>query len=192
MPVIDSGPPIVIVLGGFAGTGKTTLSKRLASDFHLPRLSSDTIAQLIASSKATQHSDINTYWLAYDLVFGLCEEFLRHGSSMVLDLNMGWSFQWQHLDTLKARYPYTRIIPIVLRCSRDVCLERIRQRYADDPTTSDLVEQYITVPHILDVWTFLEELDRPDIVSIDAAQPLENVYTDIVYILMQHLPRHKG
>ena len=189
LPAMDSATPVVIVLGGFAGTGKTTLSKRLAAEFQLPRLSSDTVGRLITSSKGIKDSHIDVYWLAYDLVFGLCGEFLQHGVSSVLDLNLGWSFQWQPLDALNVRYPQTRIVPILLHCSRDICLERICRRYAEDPTTSEPVEQYVTVPHSVNVWTFLEHLDRPDVYRIDAAQPLETVYANVKHILRQHLPK---
>ena len=81
--------PALIVLGGFAGTGKTTLSRRLAVDLGLPRLGTDTIGRTIRRSEAIKGWDINVQWIAHDVLFRLCEEFLRSGVSTILDMNMG-------------------------------------------------------------------------------------------------------
>jgi predicted kinase len=171
--------PTLIVIGGFAGTGKTTLARRLSRDFAIPRLSSDVIGQTISASKGTNGGDVDAFWIAYDVVFRMCEDFLADGLSVILDLNMGWTFQWERVDAIVARYPSITYIPIVLRCSLDVSLDRIRQRYADDPTSSDPPETYTTTPHILDVWRFLDRLDRPDVTVIDAARSEDEVYDAI-------------
>lgn len=67
--------PSLIVLGGFAGTGKTTLSRRLSVELCLPRLGADTIGRTIRGSEAIKGRDVNTQWIAHEVRFRLCEEY---------------------------------------------------------------------------------------------------------------------
>ena len=171
------------VIGGFAGTGKTYHSQRLSTELSIPRLSFDAIGQTISASRFFDTSS-NAIALAYDVVFGLCNDFLRYGVSAVLDLNMAWEFQWQHLDALRDQHPYVRCVAIILRAPWDVCLERIR-RHEANPNTSAPPEVFATTQHILDGWAFLERLDRPDIKVIDADRSETAVYEDIQHHVRQ-------
>ena len=100
MNSIENGSAALIVIGGFAGTGKTSLSKRLAAEFGIPRLSSDAIGRTISLLQGIQGQSVNATEIAFDVIFDLCAEFLRHGISTILDLNIGWAFQWEHLERL--------------------------------------------------------------------------------------------
>lgn len=170
----------LIVLGGFAGTGKTTHSRRLSSEFRIPRLGSDTIGRTIRNSRGIEQSDaVNAYWVAYDVLFRLCEEFIQAGVSTVLDLSMGWAFQWERLDTIRERHPEIRFLPIVLRCPKDICIERTRIRHNANPTYYDPPETYLNDPKLLAVWEYLDRLDRPEVYFVDAAKPEHGVYEEI-------------
>jgi len=35
----------------------------------------------------------DAYWIAYDVLSRLCEEFVQSGITVVLDMTMGWAFQ---------------------------------------------------------------------------------------------------
>ena len=170
--------PALIVLGGFAGTGKTTLARRLSAEWGIPTLGSDTIGRTISASEGIKDGAVNAYWIAYDVLFHLSEEFLRSGISVILDLNLGWAFQWQRLDAIRERHPQMLFVPIILRCPRELCLERIRRRHAGDPTSGP-PELYTTEQMHLGIWDFLERLDRPDVHVVDAAGPQEEVYEEI-------------
>lgn len=179
--------PAVIVLGGFPGSGKTTMTRRFACDWHLPRLASDTLGRTISASEALRGSDINAYWIAYEVFFVLCEEFLRSGLSVVLDLNLGWAFQWRHLDAIKDKYPDVLLVPIILHCPRKLCLERTQQRHAENPAHYDAPDVYRTDPKILAAGDYLDALDRPDIHRIDASRSADAVYRDVSRYLATRL-----
>jgi predicted kinase len=179
--------PTLIVIGGYPGSGKTSIARRLAVDLHLPRLSSDAIAQTIGASPGLQSQNINATWTAYDVAFDLCAEFIQAGVSTILDLNMGWAFQWQRLDELRAQHPVLRCVIIILHCARTVCHARIQQRHGLD-AAGDAAELFATEPRFLELWQFLEQLDRPDIQSIDAARPFDTVYHDVRQRLISSSP----
>jgi predicted kinase len=174
----------VIVLGGFVATGKTTLARRLGRELSAPRLSSDLIGQTIETSLGRGEAvGSNAYWAAYDVVFRLCEEFISCGLTVILDINMGWQFQWDYLDALQERHPDTLVVPIVLRCPWDTCVERARMRYTRDPSRAQPPEAYMEHEQTVEVWAFLERLHRPDVVFIDASRCEDEVYNDLVEAL---------
>jgi predicted kinase len=169
-------PAALIAVGGFAGTGKSSISRRLSGEFRIPRLGSDTLGRTLKSSLGSRRDEVDAYRLAYDLLFRLGEEFIQSGVSVILDLTMGWEFQWRHVDSIVRRYPWTLFLPIILRCSYEICIERIRQRHAANPDYYDPPELYQTEPKILGVWEYLDRLDRPDVHFVDAAGPHDEVY----------------
>jgi adenylate kinase family enzyme len=188
---VSKARPYVIILGGAPGTGKTTLSRRLAAQLRLPRLGADTIGRTIKASPALTDQSITAYWLAYDVLFRLCDEFLQSNVSHIVDVNLGWAFQWQHIDAMKHRYPRVIVLPIVLQCSRAMCLERIRARHAANPSYYDPPELFTTDAKFLRIWAFLEALDRPGVHRVNAAQELEDVYADITDYMRQRLTQSK-
>lgn len=126
-------PPALIIIGGFAGAGKTAVSRRLSGDLSIPRLGSDTIGRTVKRSAGIKSDEVNAYWIAYDVLFRLCEEFVASGVSTVLDLTMGWETQWQQVDGIVHRHPQTLFLTIILRCPYEQCIERTRQRHAANP-----------------------------------------------------------
>ena len=173
----DHGPPpALIVVGGFAGTGKSSISRRLSGEFRVPRLGSDTLGRTLRHSLGSRRDEVDAYRLAYDLLFRLSEEFIQSGVSVILDLTMGWEFQWHHADSIVRRYPQTLFLPIILRCAYETCIERIRQRHATNPDYYDPPELYRSEPKILRVWEYLACLNRPDIYFVDAGRPHDEVY----------------
>lgn len=171
--------PALIVIGGFAGTGKTAVSRRLASELSIPRLGSDTLGRTIKNSIGIKNGEVDAYWIAYELLFRLCEEFIQSGVSVILDLTMGWKFQWQHVDSITRQYPQALFLPVILRCHYKKCIERIRQRHEANPEYYDPPEIFMTEPKILRIWEFLMRLNRSNIHFVDAGRAHNEVYGEV-------------
>ena len=93
---------------------------------------------------AVQGQTVNTQWIAQDVLFTLCGEFLASGVSTILDLNLGWAFQWECLDAIAREQPDAVLLPILLRCAHAICLEPIRRRHAERPDRYDPPEVFTT------------------------------------------------
>jgi predicted kinase len=171
--------PALIVVGGFAGSGKSTLTRRLSGDLGIPRLGSDTISRVIRESEAVEGREVNAGWIAHDVVFGLCDDFLRSGISTILDLNMGRAFQWERVDAIARAHPEAQFLPIVLRCPREVCLERIARRHAERPDRYEPPAVFTTDAWVVATWDYLERLERPDVHVVDAAPGADAVYAEV-------------
>ena len=166
----------LIIIGGFSGTGKTAISRRLSAELGIPRLGSDTLGRTIRTSIGTHSSRVNAYWIAYEVLFRLCEEFIQAGVSTILDLTMGWEFQWQRVDEIMGQYPQTLFLPVILVCSREKCMARIRHRYEARPEYYDPPEVYATEPKNIGIWEYLTDLDRPAVRFVNAEGPYDEVY----------------
>ena len=176
--------PALIIIGGFAGTGKTAVSRRLSAELDIPRLGSDTLGRTIKSSVSIKKGEVDAYWIAYEVLFCLCEEFIQTGVSVILDLTMGWEFQWKSVDRIVQRQTGCSFLPMILRCSHEECLERIRQRHEANPEYYDPPEVYMTAPKQLSIRKYLADISRPSIRFIDADRPPNQVYADV----REHIP----
>ena len=174
----EEGESTLIVIGGPPGSGKTTAARRLSSELGTPLLGSDVVGRIIRSSEILppEHRE-DAYRIAYEVVFGLCEHYLGLGLSVILDINMAWEYQWDRLDEIAHGHPNTPVLRFVLRCPKDVCLERIQLRLQTEPTRSGIA--FFVDPVRAWVWEFFERLERSDASFVDAQGPEEAVYEEI-------------
>lgn len=165
--------PMLIVVGGFPGAGKSLIAGRLSRELSLPLLGSDTIGGMIRDALRGKAESPDAFRAGYELLFTLAETFLGSGCSVVVDTNMAWEFQWQRLDAIVENSPGVSFLPVILRCPRDVAVHRVTGRYEADGSRSTAEEILGRHPH---VWDYLEQLDRPDVRVVDAALEPELVY----------------
>jgi predicted kinase len=177
--------PLLIILGGFGGAGKTTLSRRLSTELGIPRLGSDDLIRIVGRSRVLADRASDVPWIAYDIFFGLAEDFLRTGLSVILDSNMGEAWRWQRIDAIRERQPEILILPIVLRVPIETCVERMRGRHANDPDNEIAAETIMAEPRHVRKWAFVETLDRSDIYFVDADRPKDAVYEEVRRYLLK-------
>ena len=181
----------LIAVGGFPGAGKTTVCRRLSSELNLPCLSSDIIGRTIEGSKGIGEGRIDAYRVAYDVLFRLCDEFIRSSASVILDLTLGWDFQWRKLDGILKRHPRTLFIPVVLRCPYEVCLERLEVRHRATPEGYAAPSYFRTEPKVRNIWNYLQELNRTEVHSVDASGGEDQVYEKVKQYVITRMPNRK-
>jgi predicted kinase len=164
--------PRLIAIGGYPGAGKSTVARRLSYEMGIPRLGSDMLGRTIRSAHPNV---VEPHRIGFFVLFALAEEFLADRCPVIVDTNMGWEFHWQRLDEIVARQHAT-FVPIILRCPKDVYLQRIVDRHNGDPEVEASVEKMQRMPHFERLCEFIDRLDRPDIHNIEAGEGPDETY----------------
>ena len=76
-----------------------------------------------------------------------------------------------------------KIVPVVLRCSRQTCLERIDRRHATEPSIYAPPSRFTTDPRILAVFDFVEAIDASRATLVDAEGTGDEVYTTVARLV---------
>ncbi len=185
---VNVNDPVLIAIGGFPGSGKTTISEKLSVELGIPILSSDSIGQLIRNSLNKTSTNFNASWIAFDTLFFLCREYIKNGSSVILDITLGWEFHWREIDKILEKYPQCSFLPIILDCEHERCIERVRTRFEN--RTEDRQREpefYKEEKKVVDQWTFLKNLDRKEVNLVDANDEICRVYDRVISHVNQQL-----
>jgi deoxyadenosine/deoxycytidine kinase len=175
--------PTLIVIGGFAGAGKTTIATKLSAKYNYPIFSSDTIND--AMRPVLQKSFHEVSPMAYQVMWYLIQKQLKAGVTLILDSNMCNAKVWDRLDMLRHDMPSIQILPIILQCSLDTHRARIEERGRTNKEHLNLGGD--SLEDVLFKYEFIEELQRPDLIRIDANGEPEKVYESVENLLQARL-----
>ena len=164
--------PCLIVVGGFAGAGKSTLARRLGRALALPFYEVDLVARTIADSRDFQGT--NAKGVAFDLFWMLAQTYLGNGNSLIFDQNMGRPQQWEKLKHICASVPDARMVIIILDCSYDLCVARFKAR-TEHPDLG-----YVDIHAHKYKWDYLNENNFPEAIRIDATRSEDEVFADVM------------
>ncbi|PAF29716.1 ATP-binding protein [Paenibacillus sp. 7516] len=131
--------PVLIFLIGSAGSGKSTIGKRLAAEHHLCYLDKDVVCNtftgklLEARGYSPHERDGNAYYrdivmdLEYETLLNVANDNLQLGRSVILDAPfVGYFHKSDYINQLISKYEWREVIPVVLRV--DVNVEVLQQR----------------------------------------------------------------
>lgn len=173
----------IIAIGGFPGSGKSSVASLLAADLRIPLLASDllgnTIKTILAEHAPGAVPSAIAFRAGYASLFGLAEVFVAHRCSVVVDVSLGWAFQWEALDLIHARHPDVELRPFILECSRQTCLRRLQERHLREPQRHPPVEDFLRQPQLDAVGELISAIDRPDVRRIDAERPVNEVFREL-------------
>jgi len=187
--------PIIIVITGLPGTGKTTLGQELARRYRLPFIYKDGIKELLFERLGWKDRPWSKVLgqASYDLLYYFLEAQLRASAPAIIESNFQAEFDAPRLEKLRARYPFT---PFQILCRTDgpVLVERYKRRpaqgerhpgHVDHLAYDELYEILLhgeQTPLPLDGPLF--EIDTNDLTAID--------YSKLYSALDMMLPQRAG
>ncbi len=123
--------------------------------------------------------------IAYKLMWHLIKKQLDVGMVIIVDTHMAAEHIWESLDALVRETPEVHVIPIILQAT----LETHRARIEDRGTTN---KEHLNLggdklEDVLFKYDFIEKLDRPDLLRIDANGNPQEVYELVEALVKEKL-----
>ncbi|MCE7743337.1 MAG: AAA family ATPase [Candidatus Heimdallarchaeota archaeon] len=125
-------PPIVILLAGLPGTGKSTLARKLSRRYRLEHISTDSIRKRIFRDVRRDHFGRGSYsnrqrMVVYDTIYYVLYTLLKHGVGCVLD---GTFYQ----DRMRAKVSRicdrfnAKFLLVIVTCPEETIRKRFEER----------------------------------------------------------------
>lgn len=171
----------LIVLGGFAGAGKTTIAGKLSAKYQYPVFSTDVINDAIRPLLHKSFHEASP--ISYEIMWYLVRQQLKNHVTVILDTHMCSERVWENLDAVHRDLPNVKIVPIILHCTLDVHKARIEERGRTNKEHFNLGGD--SVEDVLFKYEFIEKLDRPDLIKIDANGSPDTVYAATERVLQE-------
>ncbi len=172
--------PRLIVLGGFAGSGKSTLGRSLSADLSVPAYDVDLVAAGIERAEDFHGTRLEAKGIAFALLWRLCKEHLRAGLSVVFDQNMGQPWQWGKLREVVASVPGAELNVFLLECPYQLCVDRAMAR-TDHPDQEAWATLYLG-DHMLK-WVYLFDNEFPEAIRVDATRDAKIVHAEVAALI---------
>jgi predicted kinase len=173
----------LIVIGGFAGAGKTTVATRLSGEHNLPILSSDVINDALRPALGKGFHEVSP--VAYEVMWHLARQQLATGVTTIIDTHMATRKVWDSLDALKREMPDIVVLPIILQATLETHRRRIEERGRTDKEHLNLGGSKLA--DVLFKYEYIERLNRFDLVRIDANGRLDDVYESVATLVKEQL-----
>ena|SRR5690349_11902705 len=169
----------LIIIGGFAGAGKTTAAKKLSALNNLPLVSTDELNDELRKILQCDFKTASPH--AHDLAWAIVQKYLENGTSVILDTNMCHDRTWKNVDDLTRRMPDIDVLPIILQCSLETHRQRIEERGRTNALHLNLGGD--DFEDIIHKYEYIESLKREDLIRINAEASVDEVYRNIVSYL---------
>lgn len=169
-------PVRLIVIGGFAGSGKSTLSLRLGRTLDLPVVDLDVIAHALQKSGDFSGGP----GAFFDLAYALIENFLRNGTSLIFEQNLGREQTWRRLKQICDTIEGVEFICLILDCPYEVCASRVASRMVPQHRVAVSAEELEMHKF---KWEYLTNADIPGAVRIDGTKSPEAIFHEVIQLL---------
>jgi predicted kinase len=160
------GLPVLIVVTGAPGAGKSTVSQALASELALPLLAKDDVKEALFEALGTGDREWSRKLggATYEVLFAVARRLLESGTSCILESNFS---QAEPLRSL----PSARVVQIFCTAPAELILDRYSQRarhpgHLDDEIIDELRER---LAH--QEWQPLELQGK--MIELDTSTPLD-------------------
>ncbi len=175
--------PALIVIGGFAGAGKTTITAKLAHDYNIAVFSSDTINDAMRNALGMSFKEVSP--AAYVVLWQLVKRQLQLGVTVIVDAHMSAAHTWESLDCLNKEMPNIRVLPIILQATLETHRARIEERGRTNKQHLNLGGDKLE--DVMFKYDFIQSLKRTDLVRVDANGSVDHVYSLVCSVLSEQL-----
>jgi predicted kinase len=178
--------PTLIIIGGFAGAGKTTIATKLASDYNHAVFSSDAINDALRGALNKSFKEVSP--TAHKVMWHLVKKQLCLGVTVIVDANMAAPHFWDSLDELQKDTPDAEVIPIILQATLDTHRTRIEERGRTNKEHLNLGGDKLE--DVLFKYEFIENLQRSDVIRVEANGELGEVYAAVEKVIQERQNSH--
>lgn len=136
------GQPVLLIIGGLSGTGKSTLARSLASELGIDILSTDSIRQQLLGPSPTPagygqgHYDPQQRTKVYQQLASRAQQQLSHWLSLIVDGTFLTHAQREQMFEL-ARQHGAAALFVECHCDRATAIARITRRAAEGKSDSE-------------------------------------------------------
>jgi predicted kinase len=186
-------PPVLIIVSGFPGAGKTTLARLIGERCSLPVIYKDKIKEKLCDELGCTSLEESQRLgkTAMSLLYQFAGAVLQAGQACIIEANFHPNLAQVELHDLQGRYPF---VALEIHCHADLrlCIERYQRRLLADERhpvhmdqlrlTSVQTELSLNLLSAQPVGCgdHLIEVDTTDFLHID----YDALFTQIQYILM--------
>lgn len=133
------GPPLLIVVRGLSGVGKTTLATELAQELAAEHLSTDVLRQSMATDSNEARYSLESRHRVYDEMLSLANGHVKNGLNVVLDGTFLTSSLHEAVAEIAERND-AKLLFVNCTCDEDLAHQRIASRREEGVSLSEATE----------------------------------------------------
>lgn len=131
---IPKNNPMLVIISGLPGTGKTTLAKKISNEFGLPMVSMDEVKEVMWDTMGHEFDFEFSDKLgktAFELAFHYINANLSKGVSMVVEAHFSPERNNERINKLKEKYG-AQLVQIYCDCETEALQKRFKERMKKD------------------------------------------------------------